>query len=90
MSEFISKDFKEAFINKSLEKHGVKFKDVKKTPLINGVQWNEHYTLTEDEYKDWYHWCIKLLGKKYPDYHPDMLKTLFIHDYVSIYGLKIV
>lgn len=87
MREFIPKDFKEAFINKSLEKYNVKFSDVRKNPLINGVQWNEHYTLTEDEYKDWYHWCIKLLSKKYPDKSDNSLKTMFFDEYVIPYGL---
>lgn len=90
MSEFITKDFKEAFIDKSLEKYGLTFKDVVKKPLIDGVQWNEHYTLTDEEEKNWRHWCIRLLEKKYPKYHPDMIKTLFLHEYVSIYGLKTV
>ena len=63
---------------------------VKKQPIIDGVNWQEYYTLTEEEYKEWYHWCLDMLEEKFPQIHPEMIKTKFLFEYASIYGLKTV
>ena len=90
MVEFVSDEIKNLIINKSLEKYGLTTKEIKKQPIIEGVNWQEYYTLTEEEYKEWYHWCLDMLEEKFPQIHPEMIKTKFLFEYASIYGLKTV
>ena len=90
--EFVSEEIKNLVINKSLEKYGITVSDIKKlkNASVNGVNWQENYTLTEAEYKNWFHSCIDTLQEKFPEMHPDMVKTKFLYEYASIYGLKTV
>ncbi len=90
MVEFVTDELKNLIINKSLEKYGVTTKDIKKKPIIDGIGWREYYTLTEEEYKEWYHWCLNLLEVKFPKVAPDMVKTYFLFEYASIYDLKTI
>jgi len=90
MVEFVSDEIKNLIINKSLEKYGITVKDIKKQPVIDGVNWQEYYTLTEEEYKEWYHWCLNVLEAQFPKIHADMIKTKFLFEYESIYGLRLV
>ena len=90
MAEFVSDEIKNLIINKSLEKYGLTTKDIKKQPVIDGVNWQEYYVLTEEEYKEWYHWCINMLEEKFPTFHPEVIKTKFLFEYASIYGLKTI
>ena len=88
--EFVSDEIKNLIVNKSLEKYGITVNDIKKKPVIDEINWQEYYTLTEEEYKTWYHWCLNVLEDKFPQMHPDMIKTKFLFEYASIYGLKTV
>jgi len=89
--EFVCEEIKNFVINKSLEKYGITVTDLKKlkNASVNGIHWQENYTLTEEEYKNWFHSCLNVLQEKFPDIHPDMIKTKFLYEYASIYALKI-
>jgi hypothetical protein len=53
-----SLELSKILINKMLEKHGVTFDEIVQYPNgeINGVDWYEYYTMTQQEYDDWREW----------------------------------
>ena len=63
-----------------------KFQYIKDNQKIDGIDWYTYYTLTEEQFKVFEEWFIKLLMKKYRV--PVTSRERLFGEFVLMWGLK--
>lgn len=63
-----------------------KFQYIKDNQKIDGIDWYTYYTLTEEQFKVFEEWFIKLLMKKYRV--PVASRERLFGEFVLMWGLK--
>ena len=51
----------ETILNKMLEKYGIDLEYIKAHQEIDGREWFQHYTMTQEEYETWKAWALEYL-----------------------------
>lgn len=76
-------------ITKQLEKHGIDFDKVVSNQIIDGVEWYQYYTMTNEEHDEFKKYSIKYIAKNLRGYNKRNAEKVF-RSFDLMYGLKVV
>lgn len=75
--------------NKMLKKHGVDFLFISNSPIIEGKQWREYYTWTQDEKVKFYNEAVSYIKETMRIYSKRQCAQIAIR-FISKFGLKTI